>query len=50
MTVKELINFLQAYDDATEVKICDTRFPVYNPVEILDFDYVEDGEIVIEGE
>lgn len=50
MTVKELIDFLKAYDDATEVKICDTRFPVYDPVEILDFDCGEDGAIVIEGE
>ena len=50
MTIKELVEILQKYDDATEVKICDTRFPVYDPVEILDFDYVEDGSIVIEGE
>ena len=50
MTVKKLIEFLKAYDDATEVKICDMRFPVYDPVEILDFDCAEDGAIVIEGE
>ena len=49
MTVQELIDLLKAYDDATEVKICDTRFPVYDPVEILDFDCGEDGAILIVG-
>lgn len=49
MTVKELINFLQAYDDATEVKICDSRFP-YDPIEIYDFADGEDGALIIEGE
>lgn len=41
---------LENCKNMAEVKICDTRFPVYDPVEILDFDYVEDGAIVIEGE
>lgn len=49
MKVKELIELLQKYDDETEVKICDSRPPVYDPIEISDF-VNEDGVLIIEGE
>ena len=50
MTVKELIDLLQAYDGNAEVKICDSRFPVFAPTGIFDFSYDEDGAIVMIGE
>ncbi len=50
MTVQELIDLLKAYDGDTEVKICDSRFPVFAPTGIFNFSYDEDGAIVIEGE
>lgn len=50
MTVKELIELLQKYDGETEVKMCDSRLPVYDPIEIYDFVYEEDGVLIIEGE
>lgn len=50
MKVKELIEVLQKYDDETEVKICDSRLPVYDPIEISDFSDGEDGFLIIEGE
>lgn len=50
MTVKELIELLQNYDDETEVKICDARLPVYEPIDIYDFVGEEDGVLIIEGE
>lgn len=45
MKVKELIELLQKYDDETEVKICDSRLPVYDPIEIYDFTDEEDGHL-----
>ena len=50
MKAKELIELLQKYDDETEVKICDSRLPVYEPIEISDFADEEDGVLIIEGE
>lgn len=50
MTVKELIELLQKYDDEMEVEICDSRLPVYDPIEIYDFADEEDGVLIIEGE
>ena len=50
MTVKELIELLQKYDDETEVKICDSRLPTYDPIEIYDIADEEDGVLIIEGE
>ena len=50
MKVKELIELLHKYDDETEVKICDSRPPVYEPIEISDFADDEDGVLIIEGE
>lgn len=50
MKAKELIELLQKYDDETEVKICDSRPPVYEPIEISDFADEEDGVLIIEGE
>ena len=50
MTVKELIELLKKYDEETEVKICDSRLPVYDSVEICDFANEEDGVLIIEGE
>ena len=52
MTVKELVEILQKYDDETEVKICDSRLPFFDPIEIFDFDfdYLEDGVITIVGD
>ena len=50
MKAKELIELLQKYDDETEVKICDSRLPVYDPIEICDFADDEDGALIIEGE
>lgn len=50
MTVNELIDFLQAYDDETEVKICDSRYPVFAPTGIFCFGYDKNGAIVIIGE
>ena len=51
MTVQELIDLLQAYDGAAEVKICDSRLPVFlAPTGIFDFSYDEDGAIVMIGE
>ena len=50
MTVKELIELLQKYDEETEVKICDVRLPVYEPIKIYDFADEEDGVLIIEGE
>ena len=50
MKVKELIEVLQKYDDESEVKICDSRLPVYDPIEIYDFAYDKDGVLIIEGD
>ena len=50
MTVKELIELLQKYDEETEVKICDVRLSVYEPIKIYDFADEEDGVLIIEGE
>ena len=50
MTVNELIELLQKYDGETEVKICDSRLPVYDLIEIYDFVNEEDGVLIIEGE
>lgn len=50
MKAKELIELLQKYDDETEVKISDSRLPVYDPIEINDLAYEEDGVLIIEGE
>lgn len=50
MIVKELIELLQKYDDESEVKICDTRLPVYDPIEIYGSVYSKDGVLIIEGE
>lgn len=50
MKAKELIELLQKYDDETEAKICDSRLPVYDPIEICDFADDEDGALIIEGE
>ena len=50
MKVKELIELLHKYDDETEVKICDSRPPVYEPIEISNFVDDEDGVLIIEGE
>lgn len=50
MKAKELIELLQKYDDETEVKICDSRLPVYDLIEICDFADDEDGALIIEGE
>ena len=49
-TVQELIDLLKAYDGDTEVKICDSRVPVFAPTGIFDFSYDEDGAIVMIGE
>lgn len=49
MTIKELIELLQNYDEEREVKICDSRLPVYDPIEIYDFVDEEDGVLIIEG-
>lgn len=51
MKVKELIKLLQKYDGETEVKICDSRLPAYDPIEIYDLAYYEDDRVlIIEGE
>ena len=50
MKVKELIEVLQKYDDESEVKICDSRPPVYDPIEIYGCVYDNDGVLIIEGE
>lgn len=50
MKIKELIEILQKYDGETEVKICDSRLPVYEPIEISDFEVDEDGVLIIEGD
>lgn len=50
MKAKELIELLQKYDDETEVKICDSRLSVYDPIEISDFADEEDGVLIIEGD
>lgn len=50
MKIKELIELLQKYDDETEVKICDSRLPVYDPIEIDGCVYDENGVLIIEGE
>lgn len=50
MKIKELIEILQKYDDESEVKICDSRLPVYDPIEICDLAYEDDGVLIIEGD
>ena len=50
MKIKELIEILKKYDDESEVKICDSRLPVYDPIEIYGFVYNKDGVLIIEGE
>lgn len=50
MKAKELIELLQKYDGETEVKICDSRLPVYDPIEICDLAYEDDRVLIIEGE
>lgn len=50
MTVNELIELLQKHDGETEVKICDSRLPAYDPIEIYDFVDEKDGVLIIEGE
>lgn len=50
MIVKELVELLQKYDDETGVKICDSRLPVYDPIEICDLAYEDDRVLIIEGE
>lgn len=50
MKAKELIKLLQKYDGETEVKICDSRLPVYDPIEICDLAYEDDRVLIIEGE
>ena len=50
MKVKELIELLQKYDDEAEVKLCDSRLPVYDPIEIYGCVYDKDGVLIIEGD
>ena len=50
MKVKELIELLQKYDAEAEVKLCDSRLPVYDPIEIYGCVYTKDGVLIIEGD
>ncbi len=50
LTFAVIREFVNCETGATEVKICDSRPPVYEPIEISDFADDEDGVLIIEGE